>query len=162
MLKWVLKGPHYLTGGQDKQTHTYLSRFVRILDPSPGLGINCYPDADFAGLWGYENSQESHCARSCTGYVITLAGCPVAWRSSLQTEIALSTMEAGYVALSSTMNALLSFVDLVKEIAAFWILPVKGGAGLHVRVHEDNVGALTLAGLEPRRMTLRSKHYHTR
>ena len=26
-------------------------------------------------------------------------------------------------------------------------------------VHEDNVGALTLACLEPRRMTPRSKHY---
>ncbi|KAL7549784.1 hypothetical protein ACHAWF_013049 [Thalassiosira exigua] len=68
-------------------------------------------------------------------------------------------MEAEYVALSTAMKALLPFVDLIKEIAGFWGLPVKGEAGLHVRVHEDNVGALTLAGLEPRRMTLRSKHY---
>ena len=30
---------------------------------------------------------------------------------------------------------------------------------MHVRIHEDNVGALTLDNLEPRRMTLRSKQY---
>ena len=30
---------------------------------------------------------------------------------------------------------------------------------MHVRIHEDNVGALTLGKLEPRRMTPRSKHY---
>ena len=32
-------------------------------------------------------------------------------------------------------------------------------ARLHIKVHEDNVGALTLGKLEPRRMTPRSKHY---
>ncbi|KAL7549783.1 hypothetical protein ACHAWF_013048 [Thalassiosira exigua] len=64
----------YLKGTADKGL---------IMDPSPGLGIDCYPDADFAGLWGYEDPQDEHCACSRTGYVITLAGCPVVWRSSL-------------------------------------------------------------------------------
>ncbi|KAL7526402.1 hypothetical protein ACHAWF_008462 [Thalassiosira exigua] len=140
----------YLKGTADKGL---------ILDPSPGLGIDCYPDADFAGLYGYEDAQDPHCARSRTGYVITLADCPVLWRSSLQTEIALSTMEAEYVALSTAMKDLLPLVDLVKEIAGRWSLPVRGKTGFHVRVHEDNAGALTLAELEPRRMTPRSKHY---
>jgi len=48
-----------------------------ILDPSEELCLDCYPDADFAGLWGHEDPQDPHCARSRTGYVITLAGCPV-------------------------------------------------------------------------------------
>eukprot|EP00804_Cyclotella_cryptica_P013423 CCRYP_005165-RA/>CCRYP_005165-RA protein AED:0.47 eAED:0.47 QI:0/-1/0/1/-1/0/1/0/80 len=30
---------------------------------------------------------------------------------------------------------------------------------MHIKIHEDNVGALTLASLEPQRMTPRSKHY---
>ena len=30
---------------------------------------------------------------------------------------------------------------------------------MHVRIHEDNVGALTLGKLEPWRMTPHSKHY---
>lgn len=32
-------------------------------------------------------------------------------------------------------------------------------SNIHVRIHEDNIGALTLGKLEPRRMTPRSKHY---
>ncbi len=35
-----------------------------------------------------------------TGYVIQYAGCPIYWQSKLQTEIALSTAEAKYIALS--------------------------------------------------------------
>ena len=45
-----------------------------ILDPADELTLDCYPDADFAGLWGREDPQDPHCAHSRTGYVITLAG----------------------------------------------------------------------------------------
>ena len=38
-------------------------------------------------------------------------------------------------------------------------LPVDDTAHMHVQIHEDNVGALTLGNLEPHRMTLQSKHY---
>ncbi|KAL7546314.1 hypothetical protein ACHAWF_009641 [Thalassiosira exigua] len=55
------------------------------LDPSDDLTINCFPDADFVGLWGHEYPQGSHCAPSCTGYIIILAGCPILWKSKLQT-----------------------------------------------------------------------------
>ncbi len=34
-----------------------------------------------------------------------------------------------------------------------------GAAQLHIKIHEDNVGALALGKLEPRRMTPWSKHY---
>ena len=54
-----------------------------ILDPSDEFLIECYPDADFAGLWGYEDPNDPHCVRSRAGWVITLAGCPILWRSSL-------------------------------------------------------------------------------
>ena len=140
----------YLKGTMDKGL---------ILDPSDDLTIDCYPDADFAGLWSHEHPQDPHCVRSRTGYVITLAGCPVLWVSKLQTEIALSTMESEYVALSQSCKDLFPIMDLVKEIGTFFDLPVKDKARFHVRIHEDNVGALTLGKLEPRRMTPRSKHY---
>ncbi len=71
-----------------------------ILNPSNDLKINCYPDADFAGLWIRDDRNDPHCVWSRTGYVICLSDCPVLWISKLQTEIALSTMEAEYVALS--------------------------------------------------------------
>jgi hypothetical protein len=130
-----------------------------ILNPDDGLSVDCYPDADFAGLWGHEHPQDPHCARSRTGYVITLAGCPVLWKSTLQTEIALSTMESEYIALSTSCKDLFPLVDLIKELGGCLGVPVNDSSNLHIKIHEDNVGALTLGKLEPRRMTLRSKHY---
>ena len=130
-----------------------------IMYPDASRGIDCYPDADFAGLYGQEDSQDPHCARSRTGYVILAFGCPVLWRSKLQTEIALSTMEAEYVALSTACKDLLPIMALVRELRRSVGLPDEFDANLHCKVHEDNVGALTLANLEPQRMTPRSKHY---
>ncbi len=73
-----------------------------ILTPSTKFNIDCYPDAKFAGLWGQDDKQDPHSISSRTGYVICLANCPILWKSKLQTEIALSTMEAEYVALSTS------------------------------------------------------------
>jgi hypothetical protein len=77
----------------------------------------------------------------------------------LQTEIALSTMKAEYVALSTSCKDLFPLLNLIHELAGACGLPVRKNTNLHVKVHEDNVGALTLGQLEPRRMTPRSKHY---
>ncbi len=68
-----------------------------ILNPSDELKIDCYPDGDFVGLWNRDEKQDPHCVRSRTVYVICLSDCPVLWISKLQTEIALSTMDAEYV-----------------------------------------------------------------
>ncbi len=73
-----------------------------ILNPSMALNINCYPDADFVGLWTRDDKQDPHCVCSQTSYVICLANFPVLWKSKMQTEIALSTMKAEYVALSTS------------------------------------------------------------
>ena len=130
-----------------------------ILSPSETLHIDCYPDSDFAGLWKYEDSHDPHCVRSRTGYVITLANCPILWSSKLQTEIALSTMEAEYVALSTSCKDLFPIIDLTTELCLALEVPLRSEIDLHVKIHEDNAGALTLSNLEPRRMTPRSKHY---
>ena len=140
----------YLLGTADKGL---------ILDPSGPLSLDCYPDADFAGLWKHEHPDDPHCVRSRTGYVITLAGCPVIWTSKMQTEIALSTMEAEYVALSSACRDLFPLMDKLLDLTTNLNMSYTRGALMHVRIHEDNVGALTLGKLEPRRMTPRSKHY---
>ncbi len=80
-----------------------------ILNPSNDPNIDCYPDADFAGLWNRDDRNDPHRVRSRTGYVICLSDCPVLWISKLQTEIALSTMEAEYVALSASCLDLFPF-----------------------------------------------------
>ena len=46
--------------------------------------VDCYADADFAGLWGHENHQDHICARSRTGFVGTFSNCPLLWVSKLQ------------------------------------------------------------------------------
>jgi len=133
-----------------------------ILTPSENFKIDCYPDADFAGLWGRDNKQDPHSVRSRTGYVICLADCPILWKSKLQTEIALSTMEAEYVALSTSCHDLFPLIDLTNEICTKFNIgncSFNSAARLHIKIHEDNIGALALGKLEPQRMTPRSKHY---
>ena len=50
-----------------------------VFNPSKKLVVDCYADADFAGLWGHEDPQDPICARSRTGFVVTFANCPLLW-----------------------------------------------------------------------------------
>ena len=117
-----------------------------ILNPSSKFQVDCYVDSDFAGLYGHEDSDDPICAKSRTGYVITFANCPIIWVSKLQTESALSTLHAEYVALSQSLRDLLPFKELAKTII--------NGLGLdnsYLRVvtkssvFEDNAGAIVVA-----------------
>jgi hypothetical protein len=127
-----------------------------ILKPSGDLAIDCYVDADFAGLWGVENDQDPLCVKSRTGYLITIGGCPLSWTSKLQTEIALSTMEAEYIALSQSMRELLPIREIVREMAFAMKFHKAFEIRTHSKVFEDNNGCLILASCP--RLTPRSKH----
>jgi hypothetical protein len=90
---------HYLQATSDKGY---------ILQPTPNhRNLDCYVDADFAGLWTEASSSESTSVKSHTGFVILFASCPLLWVSKLQTEVALSTAEAEYIALSQAMRDLI-------------------------------------------------------
>jgi len=71
-----------------------------ILEPTSDLQVDYYVDADFAGLWNSEDDQDPICVKSRTGFLIMFMGCPLTWAFKLQTQIALSTMESEYIALS--------------------------------------------------------------
>lgn len=130
-----------------------------ILTPAKNLNINAYPDADFAGLYGYEDSLDPVCVRSRTGFIITVANCPVLWQSKLQTETATSTMEAEIVAMSSCCKELFPIIDMVGEIGKAVGLTANEATKMHIAIHEDNAGALILAKTVPPQFTPRSKHY---
>ena len=130
-----------------------------ILMPSKIMELDCFVDADFAGLWNVEDHQNPLSVKSRTGYVINLAECPIIWVSKLQSDIALSTMEAEYNALSTAMKDLLPLKRLVEKVASSVGLELQTIIEMRTTVWEDNSGALTLANLEPGRMTPRSKHY---
>ena len=48
-------------------------------------------------------------------YVLLIGNCPVLWVSKLQTEVAVSTMEAEYIALGMAMRDLIPLRTLVDE-----------------------------------------------
>ena len=64
------------------------------------MDIECFVDADFAGLFAFEDVLDPSCVKSRTGYIIRVSGCPIIWTSRLQTDIASSTMESEYNSLS--------------------------------------------------------------
>jgi hypothetical protein len=125
------------------------------------MKIDCYPDADFAGLWKRDDVQDPDCVHSRTGYVTCLANFPVIWKSHLQTEIALSTMEAEYVARSTSCRDLFPLIGITKEILSIFDvdLVVNETVDIRIKIHKDNIRALALGKLEPYRMMPRSKHY---
>ncbi len=69
-----------------------------FLNPCTHKTLNCYVDADFAGNWTPFTSQDPSSVRSRMRYVILFANCPLIWASKLQSEVALSTTEAEYIA----------------------------------------------------------------
>eukprot|EP00978_Attheya_sp_CCMP212_P035308 scaffold152839_cov109-Attheya_sp.AAC.1 len=87
-----------------------------ILQPDANMGLEDWVDADFCGNWDRAYAVEDPTtARSRSGYVIRFCGCPVTWRSKLQTEVALSTTEAEYVALSHSLREVIPIMNLLQE-----------------------------------------------
>jgi hypothetical protein len=78
-----------------------------IIKPTSELTLVLYVDADFAGLHRREPDHLPDAVRSRSGYILMLAGCPVVWKSQLQTELSMSTLEAEYSALSYALKTLL-------------------------------------------------------
>jgi hypothetical protein len=128
-----------------------------VMRPTGNLKLDCYCDADFAGLWGSEQPTDSSCAKSRTGFIILIGGVPLLWGSKLQTTIALSTMEAETNALCHSMRELLPIREIVKEMAYSMGFKPEFDAVTHSTVFEDNNGALGLANMP--RITPRSKHF---
>jgi hypothetical protein len=128
-----------------------------VFKPSEFPSLDTYVDADFGGLWQYEDLEDEDCVRSRTGFVVTLGECPVYWSSKLQTEIATSTMEAEYIALSTSMKVLIPLRSLHHEIVDCFNIPANELSTIS-NVWEDNRACLLLAtAIDPPRLTPRSK-----
>ena len=132
-----------------------------VIQPTRELDVDAYPDADCAGMYGHEKPTDPACAKSCTGFVIMFAGVPILWQSKLQSETALSTMEAEVIALAACMRELVSIIDMVDDLARAVGLQ-SGGVNMNVSVHEDLSGELVLAETLPPQFTLRSEYYATK
>ena len=95
--------------------------------------------------------------RSRTGYVFTLAGCPILWKSSLQTEIALSTLESEYIALAAAMRELIPARRLLEEIVSHVDSKAKKEVPkIQSVIWEDNNGCIST--VQAPKLTPRTKH----
>ena len=120
-------------------------------------------DADFAGLFGVEDVQDPVCVKSRTGYVLTIADCPLMWVSKLQSEIALSTQHSEYIALSTSCRDLLPVKDTIHEL-----LTILDGTKLGLTYttkstcFEDNaacIALVTLKKITPANRHIASKYH---
>ena len=126
----------------------YLARTVdkgTIIHPTGKLDLACYVDADFGGLFKREPDTDTNSVRSRTGYIISLGGAPLTWKSQLQTEVCLSTLESEYVALSSALRVLLPLKRLLQELVTILHIPEEISTSISCVCFEDNSGALLLA-----------------
>ena len=135
-----------------------------ILKPDPNRGVDCYVDASFATEFSKERSSDPTSVLSRTGYVILYKACPIIWVSRMQTEIALSTTEAEYIALSQAMRDVIPFMSLLEELQSFYVDAMEKPKIL-CRLFEDNNGALLLAKEQkyrPRTKHISLKYHHFR
>ena len=147
----------YLSGTKTKGT---------IFKKPSALTLDCYADADFAGLYGIESSENPVSVKSRTGYIVSVSSCFITCKSQLQSTIALSTSEAEYGALSQSMrtllpirDTLLEFIQHVKAVTCDGqvLFPDDDLTSFQTTVYEDNATALSLAVNQ--RITSRTKHW---
>jgi hypothetical protein len=93
------------------------------------LNVYAYSDADWAG--------DLDSRRSTTGYVVYAAGGPIAWQSKLQTTIAVSTMEAEYMAAFGAIQELIWTKGVLSEMDFSYVGPMI--------LHMDSQSAMALA-----------------
>jgi len=144
----------------------YTSDQGLILDPKKDVALECFADADFSGNWNKITApHDPSTAKSRTGYIIQYAACPLLWASKLQTQIALSTTEAEYIALSSALREVIPIIELLREMKSKSIDVFTTSPKIYCKAFEDNSGALELAKmpkLRPRTKHINIIYHHFR
>jgi hypothetical protein len=109
----------------------------------------------FAGGWDPADVLNAENVYSHTGYVIFYAGCPIFWQRKLQTEIALSTAEAEYIALSQALRETIPITNLMREMNVIFPLYFPQPKFV-LKVQEDNQSCIAMSN-NPK-FTPKTKH----
>ncbi len=126
------------------------------------VGLKVWVDADFSGVWNPEEADDADNVYSCMGFTIHHAGCPVYWQSKLQTEIALSTAEAEYIAMLQALREtipLTTFMQDMNEIFPLYLPSPK----FIIEVWQDNQSCIAMAKnpqFTPRTKHIAIKYHH--
>ena len=94
-VKWILR---YLRGTKDRV----------LCFKGKGLELHGYVDSDLAG--------DLDRRKSTTGYVFTMGGTTVTWASKLQKVVALSTIEAEYIAMTEASKEMVWLQNFLFEL----------------------------------------------
>jgi hypothetical protein len=118
-----------------------------VIDPKKGF--ECYCDTDFSVNWNKEFIPvDPSTAKSQSGWIIFYSGCPISWASKLQSQIALSTTEAEYMAMSQAICDIVPVMNLLQEMREQDFKVICTEPYVYCKVFEDNSGALELARLQ--------------
>ncbi len=151
----IIKIIRYLKGTKDKGI---------FISPDMKKGIECYVDASFASGWRPDQAHDASNVLSRTGYIIYYAGCPIHWCSKMQSEIALSTAEAEYIALSQAMRETIPFMRFMTELDVVFPIYLPKPK-LYCKIFEDNEACISMATsikFTPRTKHLALKYHHFR
>jgi hypothetical protein len=83
-------------------------------------------------------------SHEAAGFVF-YAGCPVCWASKLQSQVALSTTEAKYIAMPLSLRDVIPGMNLIVEMKEQDFQVICTQPYVYCKVFEDNSGALELA-----------------
>ena len=130
---------------------------IIIKPDSKNVCINMYANADTSWLYIMDDNQDPISTKSRSGILLTFGNVPILCSSRLQTEIALSTLEAEYIALSQGMRDLVSARILLTELGKR--INYKLVIVSHVsKVWEENTGTQNLVNSKGPLITFQTIH----
>ena len=93
--------------------------------------IEIYCDSDWAN--------DKDCRKSISGYVVLLAGAAICWQTRKQSVVALSTVEAEYIAMCEATKEALWLTSILDELGQSRF------AGTPCKIFADNQGAISFS-----------------
>ena len=128
-----------------------------IIRPNKLWHFDCWVDADFAGNWQQCDAHvDPMTSKSRSGWLVRFAGAPITWASKMQTITAMSTTEAEYIALSTSLREVIPMMGMLQEAREHGFQVDYLHPKVHCTVFEDNSSALELARLP--KIRPRTKH----
>lgn len=125
------------------QTHMdaviQLYRYL-VSTPEQGLFFRKDGNNDIRGFVDSDWGGDTDTGKSTTGWVFTLAGCPISWSSQRQKTVSSSSTEAEYIAASDACKELIWLQGFYNEIVPIMNRPEQRGVPLSI----DNASALKL------------------
>jgi hypothetical protein len=95
-------------------------------------------------------------AKSRSEWIIFYAGCPISRASKHQLQVALSTTEAKYIAMSQSLRDIIQVMNLLQEMREQDSQVICTKPHVYCKLFEDTSGALELARLP--KLRPRTKH----